>query len=191
MKIYVNQALISLLGGKLAFFAFLFVLADVFQEGCFFLGGGEIFSSLQEFLFSFYEILLNRTVKTATQLMKFLWVSHEASDYCCGSVCLFIGNDIHLFIVDSIISLSDHFTTSIAHWVSVVFQSSSVPFLICFIFMLLLIAHILVLASGFFRPLMSGVVQVAFQTGDYKQQVIFIGGLGDGFMATEYVQLFG
>uniref|UniRef100_A0A7C9A8C9 Uncharacterized protein n=1 Tax=Opuntia streptacantha TaxID=393608 RepID=A0A7C9A8C9_OPUST len=30
--------------------------------------------------------------------------------------------------------------------------------------------------------------QVAFQTGDYKQQVIFIGGLGDGFMATEYLE---
>lgn len=30
-------------------------------------------------------------------------------------------------------------------------------------------------------------IQVAFRTGDYKQQVIFIGGLGDGFMATEYL----
>jgi hypothetical protein len=30
-------------------------------------------------------------------------------------------------------------------------------------------------------------VQVAFKTGDYKQQVIFIGGLTDGFLATEYV----
>ncbi|KAJ8451972.1 hypothetical protein Cgig2_016553 [Carnegiea gigantea] len=30
--------------------------------------------------------------------------------------------------------------------------------------------------------------QVAFRTGDYKQQVIFIGGLGDGFMATEYLE---
>lgn len=29
--------------------------------------------------------------------------------------------------------------------------------------------------------------QVAFKTGDYKQQVIFIGGLTDGFLATEYV----
>lgn len=28
--------------------------------------------------------------------------------------------------------------------------------------------------------------QVAFKTGDYKQQVIFIGGLTDGFLATEY-----
>ncbi|GAB4851148.1 hypothetical protein Ancab_030442 [Ancistrocladus abbreviatus] len=27
--------------------------------------------------------------------------------------------------------------------------------------------------------------QVAFKTGDYKQQVIFIGGLTDGFMAAE------
>ena len=34
------------------------------------------------------------------------------------------------------------------------------------------------------------VMQVAFRTGDYKQQVIFIGGLGDGFMATEYVVCF-
>ena len=31
------------------------------------------------------------------------------------------------------------------------------------------------------------IVQVAFKTGDYKQQVIFIGGLTDGFLATEYV----
>lgn len=30
-------------------------------------------------------------------------------------------------------------------------------------------------------------VQVAFKTGDYKQQVIFIGGLTDGFLATQYV----
>ncbi|GMH28463.1 hypothetical protein Nepgr_030306 [Nepenthes gracilis] len=30
--------------------------------------------------------------------------------------------------------------------------------------------------------------QVAFRTGDYKQQVIFIGGLTDGFMATEYLE---
>lgn len=30
-------------------------------------------------------------------------------------------------------------------------------------------------------------IQVAFKTGDYKQQVIFIGGLTDGFLATEYV----
>ena len=30
-------------------------------------------------------------------------------------------------------------------------------------------------------------VQVAFKTGDYKQQVIFIGGLTDGFLAIEYV----
>lgn len=30
-------------------------------------------------------------------------------------------------------------------------------------------------------------LQVAFKTGDYKQQVIFIGGLTDGFLATEYV----
>lgn len=29
--------------------------------------------------------------------------------------------------------------------------------------------------------------QVAFKTGDHKQQVIFIGGLTDGFLATEYV----
>lgn len=32
--------------------------------------------------------------------------------------------------------------------------------------------------------------QVAFKTGEHKQQVIFIGGLTDGFLATEYV-LFG
>ncbi|XP_022973669.1 UPF0613 protein PB24D3.06c [Cucurbita maxima] len=31
-------------------------------------------------------------------------------------------------------------------------------------------------------------IQVAFKTGDYKQQVIFIGGLTDGFMATEYLE---
>ena len=31
------------------------------------------------------------------------------------------------------------------------------------------------------------IVQVAFKTGDYKQQVIFIGGLTDGFLTTEYV----
>ncbi|KAG7018675.1 SPAPB24D3.06c, partial [Cucurbita argyrosperma subsp. argyrosperma] len=31
-------------------------------------------------------------------------------------------------------------------------------------------------------------IQVAFKTGDYKQQVIFIGGLSDGFMATEYLE---
>ncbi|KAJ0036021.1 hypothetical protein Pint_24909 [Pistacia integerrima] len=30
--------------------------------------------------------------------------------------------------------------------------------------------------------------QVAFKTGDYKQQVIFIGGLTDGFIATEYLE---
>ncbi|XP_057524568.1 UPF0613 protein PB24D3.06c-like isoform X1 [Amaranthus tricolor] len=30
--------------------------------------------------------------------------------------------------------------------------------------------------------------QVAFKTGDYKQQVVFIGGLTDGFMATEYLE---
>nr|POE60084.1 hypothetical protein CFP56_68490 [Quercus suber] len=28
-------------------------------------------------------------------------------------------------------------------------------------------------------------IQVAFKTGDYKQQVIFIGGLTDGFLATD------
>lgn len=32
-----------------------------------------------------------------------------------------------------------------------------------------------------------GSLQVAFKTGDYKQQVIFIGGLTDGLLATEYV----
>ncbi|PHU30513.1 hypothetical protein BC332_02606 [Capsicum chinense] len=31
-------------------------------------------------------------------------------------------------------------------------------------------------------------VQVAFKTGDYKQQVIFIGGLTDGFLATDYLE---
>lgn len=31
-------------------------------------------------------------------------------------------------------------------------------------------------------------VQVAFKTGDFKQQVIFIGGLTDGFLATEYLE---
>uniref|UniRef100_A0A803R866 Uncharacterized protein n=1 Tax=Cannabis sativa TaxID=3483 RepID=A0A803R866_CANSA len=31
-------------------------------------------------------------------------------------------------------------------------------------------------------------MQVAFKTGDYKQQVIFIGGLTDGFLATEYLE---
>ncbi|KAM7462638.1 hypothetical protein LguiA_030759 [Lonicera macranthoides] len=31
-------------------------------------------------------------------------------------------------------------------------------------------------------------IQVAFKTGDYKQHVIFIGGLTDGFLATEYLQ---
>ncbi|KAL2922027.1 UPF0613 protein PB24D3.06c [Bienertia sinuspersici] len=31
-------------------------------------------------------------------------------------------------------------------------------------------------------------IQVAFKTGDYKQQVVFIGGLTDGFMATEYLE---
>ncbi|OVA02971.1 Protein of unknown function DUF1749 [Macleaya cordata] len=30
--------------------------------------------------------------------------------------------------------------------------------------------------------------QVAFKTGDFKQQVIFIGGLTDGFLATDYVE---
>ncbi|XP_054786583.1 UPF0613 protein PB24D3.06c isoform X2 [Prosopis cineraria] len=30
--------------------------------------------------------------------------------------------------------------------------------------------------------------QVAFKTGDYKQQVIFIGGLTDGFLATAYLE---
>ena len=32
-------------------------------------------------------------------------------------------------------------------------------------------------------------VKVAFRTGDYKQQVIFIGGLTDGFFATEWVDV--
>jgi pimeloyl-ACP methyl ester carboxylesterase len=31
-------------------------------------------------------------------------------------------------------------------------------------------------------------IQVAFKTGDYKQQVVFIGGLTDGFLATEYLK---
>ncbi|XP_076913466.1 UPF0613 protein PB24D3.06c-like [Bidens hawaiensis] len=31
-------------------------------------------------------------------------------------------------------------------------------------------------------------VQVAFKTGDYKQQVVFIGGLTDGFLATDYLE---
>ncbi|KAL8490744.1 hypothetical protein ACS0TY_022657 [Phlomoides rotata] len=31
-------------------------------------------------------------------------------------------------------------------------------------------------------------IQVAFKTGDYKQQVIFIGGLTDGLLATEYLE---
>jgi triacylglycerol esterase/lipase EstA (alpha/beta hydrolase family) len=30
-------------------------------------------------------------------------------------------------------------------------------------------------------------IQVAFRTGDFKQQVIFIGGLTDGLLATDYV----
>ncbi|KAK9139636.1 hypothetical protein Scep_009317 [Stephania cephalantha] len=30
--------------------------------------------------------------------------------------------------------------------------------------------------------------QVAFRTGDFKQQVIFVGGLTDGFLATEYLE---
>lgn len=30
-------------------------------------------------------------------------------------------------------------------------------------------------------------MQVAFKTGDFNQQVIFIGGLTDGLLATEYV----
>lgn len=30
--------------------------------------------------------------------------------------------------------------------------------------------------------------QVAFKTGDYKQQVVFIGGLTDGFLATKYLE---
>ncbi|XP_020960044.1 UPF0613 protein PB24D3.06c isoform X3 [Arachis ipaensis] len=32
-------------------------------------------------------------------------------------------------------------------------------------------------------------IQVAFKTGDYKRQVIFIGGLTDGFLATAYLEL--
>ncbi|XP_063940064.1 UPF0613 protein PB24D3.06c isoform X2 [Daucus carota subsp. sativus] len=31
-------------------------------------------------------------------------------------------------------------------------------------------------------------IQVAFKTGDYKQQAIFIGGLTDGFLATDYLE---
>ncbi|XP_047315779.1 UPF0613 protein PB24D3.06c-like [Impatiens glandulifera] len=31
-------------------------------------------------------------------------------------------------------------------------------------------------------------IQIAFKTGDYKQQVIFIGGLTDGFLATDYLE---
>ena len=31
-------------------------------------------------------------------------------------------------------------------------------------------------------------IQVAFKTGDYKRQVIFIGGLTDGFLATSYLE---
>ncbi|XP_076952733.1 UPF0613 protein PB24D3.06c-like [Bidens hawaiensis] len=31
-------------------------------------------------------------------------------------------------------------------------------------------------------------VQVAFKTGDYKQQLVFIGGLTDGFLATDYLE---
>ncbi|CAI0560015.1 unnamed protein product [Linum tenue] len=31
-------------------------------------------------------------------------------------------------------------------------------------------------------------IQVAFKTGEHKQQVIFIGGLTDGFLATEYLE---
>ncbi|KAH9311817.1 hypothetical protein KI387_026852, partial [Taxus chinensis] len=31
-------------------------------------------------------------------------------------------------------------------------------------------------------------VQAAFRTGDFKQQVIFIGGLTDGLLATEYLE---
>ncbi|GAV60927.1 DUF1749 domain-containing protein [Cephalotus follicularis] len=34
----------------------------------------------------------------------------------------------------------------------------------------------------------SSPIQVAFKTGNYKQQVIFIGGLTDGFFATEYLE---
>lgn len=32
-------------------------------------------------------------------------------------------------------------------------------------------------------------LQVAFKTGNYRQQVIFIGGLTDGFLATEYADV--
>lgn len=38
--------------------------------------------------------------------------------------------------------------------------------------------------SGIFGLVL--LVQVAFKTGEYKQQVIFIGGLTDGFLATQY-----
>jgi triacylglycerol esterase/lipase EstA (alpha/beta hydrolase family) len=31
-------------------------------------------------------------------------------------------------------------------------------------------------------------IQVAFKTGEYKQQVIFIGGLTDGLLATDYLE---
>jgi Protein of unknown function (DUF1749) len=31
---------------------------------------------------------------------------------------------------------------------------------------------------------------VAFKTGDFSQQVVFIGGLTDGLLATEYVNTF-
>ncbi|EPS64913.1 hypothetical protein M569_09866, partial [Genlisea aurea] len=31
-------------------------------------------------------------------------------------------------------------------------------------------------------------IQVAFKTGDYRRQVVFIGGLTDGFLATEYLE---
>ncbi|WOH16000.1 hypothetical protein DCAR_0935549 [Daucus carota subsp. sativus] len=31
-------------------------------------------------------------------------------------------------------------------------------------------------------------IQVAFKTGDYKQQAIFVGGLTDGFLATDYLE---
>ncbi|XP_078435944.1 alpha/beta-Hydrolases superfamily protein [Wolffia australiana] len=31
-------------------------------------------------------------------------------------------------------------------------------------------------------------VQVAFKTGDFRQQVIFIGGLGEGYLATQYLE---
>ncbi|KAM7260017.1 hypothetical protein ACFE04_015758 [Oxalis oulophora] len=37
-------------------------------------------------------------------------------------------------------------------------------------------------------PLGSLLLVVAFRTGDYKQQVIFIGGLTDGFLATDYLE---